>query len=84
MADNFQPGDTVILKSGGPKMTIDWVGAQFEHSTTQGAACTWFDDKNKPQHKWFPLTSLKQVVEEQQQPQPTVGRGNGGQSWMEG
>lgn len=56
---DFKDGDTVELKSGGPTMTIDWVGPQFEGGTTQGGSCTWFDSKGNPQHKWFPLTSLK-------------------------
>jgi uncharacterized protein YodC (DUF2158 family) len=59
---DFKPGDTVELKSGSPTMTIDWIGAQFEGSSTQGALCTWFDQNNKPQEKWFPLTSLKKVA----------------------
>jgi uncharacterized protein YodC (DUF2158 family) len=62
MADDFKAGDTVELKSGSPTMTIDWVGPQFEHSPTQGALCSWFDQKNEPKEKWFPLTSLKKVA----------------------
>lgn len=61
MADNLQVGDTVVLKSGGPTMTIDWIGKENEYNTTQGASCTWFDKDSKPQQRWFPLTSLKNV-----------------------
>jgi uncharacterized protein YodC (DUF2158 family) len=62
MADGFAAGDTVELKSGGPTMTIDWIGPQFEGSSTPGGMCAWFDQKMNPQHKWFPLTSLKKVA----------------------
>lgn len=62
MADNFEVGDTVELKSGSPTMTIDALGVQRQGGTTQGAYCTWFDEKNKPQNRWFPLTSLKKVA----------------------
>jgi uncharacterized protein YodC (DUF2158 family) len=62
MADNFQAGDTVELKSGSPTMTIKWVGKENEYSATQGALCSWFDQRNQPQDRWFPLTSLKKVA----------------------
>lgn len=62
MADDFKAGDTVELKSSSPMMTIAWIGPQYEHGTTQGALCSWFDQKNQPQEKWFPLTSLKKVA----------------------
>ena len=60
MAD-FKVGDTVALKSGSPTMTIARLGVQQRSSTTQGAWCDWFDEKNKPQRAWFPLTSLEKV-----------------------
>jgi uncharacterized protein YodC (DUF2158 family) len=61
MADDFKAGDTVELKSGSPTMTVEWVGLQNEYSETQGAMCSWFDKKNQPQDKWYPLTSLRKV-----------------------
>ncbi|MFZ1141379.1 MAG: DUF2158 domain-containing protein [Candidatus Sulfotelmatobacter sp.] len=61
MADEFQVGDTVKLKSGSPRMTIASLGGQLSTSTTQGAWCDWFDEKNKREHQWFPLTSLVKV-----------------------
>jgi uncharacterized protein YodC (DUF2158 family) len=60
MADNFELGDTVELKTGtGPVMVIDRLGVEDQGGATQGAWCSWFDEKNKPQKVWFPLTSLK-------------------------
>jgi uncharacterized protein YodC (DUF2158 family) len=62
MADDFKAGDTVEMKSGGPTMTIDSIGKQFQSSGTDGAWCSWFDEKNKRQKEWFELTSLKKVA----------------------
>ena len=42
----FKPGDIVILKSGGPFMTVI--------STDNGKVkCTWFDEKNTNYEKEF-------------------------------
>jgi len=51
----IKAGDVVQLKSGGPQMTVNFV-------EKDEAACTWFDDKMKPQHGRYPVTSLKQVT----------------------
>jgi uncharacterized protein YodC (DUF2158 family) len=61
MADNFQAGDTAVLKSGGPVMTIDRIDKRNESDSHNSAWCTWFDEKKQPQSKWFPLTSLNKV-----------------------
>jgi uncharacterized protein YodC (DUF2158 family) len=64
MAEEFQPGDVVRLKSGGPLMTISSLGMERATSTTQGAYCSWFEATKGKQQKeqgWFPLTSLKKV-----------------------
>jgi uncharacterized protein YodC (DUF2158 family) len=47
---DFNLGDVVKLKSGGPEMTID------ELSGTQ-AHCTWFE-KTKRTGSWFELVAL--------------------------
>ncbi len=60
MADDFKAGDTVQLKSGGPKMTVDRIGKQFQSSTTNSAYCSWFD-KDKRMSDRFELASLKKV-----------------------
>jgi uncharacterized protein YodC (DUF2158 family) len=48
----FKPGDTVSLKSGGPRMTIAMVDGQC-------AFCEWFAEEPQPQSRCFSLTSLK-------------------------
>ena len=53
MADEqFKPGDTVNLRSGGPRMTIAMVDGK-------SAFCEWFTDEQQPQSRSFALTSLK-------------------------
>jgi uncharacterized protein YodC (DUF2158 family) len=64
MADDFQVGDTVQLKSGGPLMTVDSLGVERQGSTTQGVYCSWFEKikgKQQVSKQWFPLTSLNKV-----------------------
>jgi uncharacterized protein YodC (DUF2158 family) len=48
----FKPGDTVTLKSGGPRMTIAVVYGQ-------SAFCEWFAEDPQPQCRSFFLASLK-------------------------
>jgi uncharacterized protein YodC (DUF2158 family) len=48
----FKPGDTVTLRSGGPRMTIATVDAK-------GAFCEWFTDDQQLQSRSFVVTSLK-------------------------
>jgi uncharacterized protein YodC (DUF2158 family) len=39
----FKPGDLVVLKSGGPVMTIDTVNTDiFDDSKITGVLCAWF------------------------------------------
>lgn len=52
MTTKFELGDTARLKSGGPLMTIKTI-------TNDGAWCEWFDDKQMPQGKEFPLYMLE-------------------------
>jgi len=58
MSNGLENGDTVQLKSGGPVMTIDTIATD---NGQQGATCSWFDDDNRIQKRWFPLTSLNKV-----------------------
>ena len=55
MSDNFKPGDTVQLKSGGPKMTIYNIDGSE-------AFCSWFEG-NKRERGRFELTSLEKFDE---------------------
>jgi uncharacterized protein YodC (DUF2158 family) len=43
MAQNFKKGDVVILKSGGPLMTIHNLGQYTMAGVENGALCIWFD-----------------------------------------
>ena len=39
----FKPGDLVVLKSGGPTMTVDAVNTDiFDDDKTTGIVCVWF------------------------------------------
>jgi uncharacterized protein YodC (DUF2158 family) len=51
----IKAGDTVVLKSGGPQMTVRHVENHFGEMS---AWCDWFE-KNKEMGSRFPLTSLK-------------------------
>jgi uncharacterized protein YodC (DUF2158 family) len=52
----IKAGDTVRLKSGGPKMTVKQVGEAA--NGLMMAWCDWFDGM-KPMHDAFPITSLE-------------------------
>lgn len=39
----FEEGDCVMLKSGGPKMTIYCLGKRYDTSKDIAAFCQWFD-----------------------------------------
>ena len=53
----FQKGDVVVLKSGGPKMTI--TGLPNEHS--RGFFCEWFDENGALSRARFAGEALKRV-----------------------
>ena len=42
MAHDFQIGDVVEMKSGGPQMTVKKIG-------DDGVECVWFDEKKRVQ-----------------------------------
>ena len=52
--EQFEIGDTVILKSGGPIMTVVEVGA----GSTGSIACRWYEGK-KFLTDHFPLAALR-------------------------
>jgi uncharacterized protein YodC (DUF2158 family) len=43
MDDDFKVGDVVQLKSGGPKMTIEYIGNYAYSGTEIKAKCVWFE-----------------------------------------
>jgi uncharacterized protein YodC (DUF2158 family) len=51
MAEQFKVGDVVLLKSGGPDMTIETVTGQTVH-------CVWFE-KNVVKRGAFPMATLE-------------------------
>ena len=55
----IKAGDVVVLKSGGPKMTVDAMGGM-------GAECLWFDagQVGGPLKGKFTPTSLRKVDED--------------------
>ena len=59
MAEQFQVGDVVKLKSGGPDMTIVDIGTYSVSIETQ-AKCRWFDG-NKSCEGLFALPALEKV-----------------------
>ena len=53
-------GDVVMLKSGGPPMTITSVR---DVQTTGSVFCRWFDDGNVSHGQKFKLSGLKLAIE---------------------
>ena len=43
----FKIGDTVKLKSGGPRMTVQHIGDYSASGIKLGAQCVWFDGSKK-------------------------------------
>jgi uncharacterized protein YodC (DUF2158 family) len=60
---DFQKGNTVRLKSGGPIMTIETIDARayLGGSEKDHARCQWFE-KNELETGVFPLASLEAAV----------------------
>ena len=64
MADDLRPGDLVRLKSGGPGMTVDFVGPHRQGSPEIEVMCSWFQTtkgKQERKQEWFLPTSLDKV-----------------------
>jgi uncharacterized protein YodC (DUF2158 family) len=55
LADEIKEGAVVVLKSGGPAMTVTSVG---DHYGTLSAWCVWFDGK-KQVNGTFNVLTLK-------------------------
>ena len=52
----FNLGDVVTLSSGGPQMTVKWVGEEYGTPT---ACCSWFDAKGELKENTFAPAQLK-------------------------
>ena len=48
MADKFNIGDVVRLKSGGPNMTVTAYNVYGYRETEKQYLCRWFADNQKP------------------------------------
>jgi uncharacterized protein YodC (DUF2158 family) len=74
----FKSGDLVVLKSGGPLMTIDTVNADiFDDSKITGVLCAWFDgtklERVRFDHNAIePAPSVKASALEAPSPQASV------------
>ena len=55
--NEIKSGDCVVLKSGGPLMTVKNV--KDTSNDGAGAVCIWFDDHSQPQQKVFSIVTLK-------------------------
>lgn len=56
---SFNVGDIVILKSGGPKMTVSYIEP---HGDKGVVACTWIDDKGTVQEHDFKAVMLTEAA----------------------
>ena len=54
---SIKPGDVVLLKSGGPSMTVVSVGEDE-------IGCIWIGDEGEPFRETFPPIALDMVEEE--------------------
>lgn len=57
MASPFNIGDVVSLKSGGPRMTVDYI--ETEDDGTVKVWCVWFDDKREHKSQVFSAETLE-------------------------
>lgn len=54
MTNNFQIGEVVQLKSGGPLMTVHGVGHYPTAGFNPGVLCVWFDITKKVEDVFHP------------------------------
>lgn len=55
MENEFKDGDIVVLKSGGPNMTVEVASTYM----TGHVFCSWFDAKGQVHEKQFQPEALK-------------------------
>jgi uncharacterized protein YodC (DUF2158 family) len=76
----LRPGDLVVLKSGGPVMTVDAVNTDiFDDDKVTGVLCAWFVG-NKLERARFDCNAithapLQHVSSDQMEPQPPEAAG---------
>lgn len=58
MDNEIKVGDVVMLKSNGPRMTVEEIAKYSSYSEEEKAKCVWFDGSKKMEDL-FVLTSLK-------------------------
>ncbi len=61
--NQIKKGDTVMLKSGGPIMTVQSLGDYSMSGIEDGALCVWFDG-NSPMEKVFDVDGLEMYQDE--------------------
>ncbi len=60
--EEIKAGDVVVLKSGGPKMTVSQVGSfTMSSGIDNGAKCAWFD-KTTLKEEVFHMEAIKIFV----------------------
>lgn len=59
MSEQIKKGDVVELKSGGPKMTVEWVEEEDGEMT---AYCVWFKENQKEGDR-FSTSALNLISE---------------------
>lgn len=57
----IKKGDVVVLKSGGPKMTVSELGSWDMKGIEEGAKCSWFEGSTRHQDI-FDIAELKMYV----------------------
>jgi uncharacterized protein YodC (DUF2158 family) len=68
----FKIGDVVILKSGGPRMTIQNIGEYLSIFHKQALSCIWFEGAKKNEDIFHPDS-----VEHYERPNINVNLGRG-------
>jgi uncharacterized protein YodC (DUF2158 family) len=61
MAEKFNTGDVVRLKSGGPNMTVTEYDVFDYGGKEKKYLCRWFDEKHKPAELTFKEEELEIV-----------------------
>jgi uncharacterized protein YodC (DUF2158 family) len=59
MAETFNAGDIVKLKSGGPRMTVENLGRDSRSGASR-VTCTWFEGGDVKSHV-FPAEALERA-----------------------